>query len=805
MIFIFALCLLTACIPGSDSLFPAGATQETTATPALAEVIFWARVPEQTPASQGVMLEVVDEVTGLAFNAQRHAMEATSETNVFTARLQVPAGSIIKYRYLRAGNPVVHEYTPQGDPVRYRRCVAASSTTVRDIVAAWSNLPFSGPTGRLAGVITEAVTNNPLPDVLVTFGGMQTITAADGSFRIDRLPPGVQTIVVHSLDGKHKPHQQEAVIAPDALTPADIQVEAAMLVNVSFTVSVPAGTSGEMTIRLVGNLYQLGNTFADQEGGMSVLASRAPLMTRLPDGRYHLTLQLPVGTDLRYKYTLGDGFWNSELTSEGRFRERQLIVPARDTHLEENVDTWKSTSGAPILFTATVPPETPAGDKISIQFNPFVWMQPIPMWSTGNRQWRYILYNPLNLPANVAYRFCRNDQCGQADGITSAVSGSSEQHFSVQAVPQTLATQVQRWAAWQAGGEPTTVVAAEINPRSPEFITAVELSPNWNPGWQPYVENGMANIKDSAANTVVLTPSWTYSQQNPPLLEPLAGFDPLWADTLHSAVQARRLGMELVIFPILRDKSDQDVWRGIAERDAAWWTNWFERYQTFALHHARMAALTGARALVLGGPAVDPAIRGASAAGTQEEIDLRWRQIIALVRTQYQGSLYWALALPDVADPIPEFLSQVDGIYLLVSAPIASEEEEAQSSLASNLGRLLDERAAPLRESPGKPIVLALQYSAHPDSAQGCPQGDLDCLLFDASDSRSGEVDLKAQVDVYNAVFVVVNQRDWLNGVVSRGFYPPVALQDSSASIHGKPAWNVVWYWFSRLAPAAAP
>ncbi len=363
---------------------------------------------------------------------------------------------------------------------------------------------------------------------------------------------------------------------------------------------------------------------------------------------------------------------------------------------------------------------------------------------------------------------------------------------------------MQRWAVWQRGSEPTTVVAAEVNPRSREFITAVELSPNWHPGWQPYVAIGMANIRDAGANTVVLTPTWTYSQQNPPLPQPRAGFDPLWADTLQSAVEARRLGMELIIFPILQEKSNQDIWQGVSDRDAAWWTNWFERYQTFAFHHARMAALTGARALVLGGPAVDPALSAPSGAGTQEELDLRWRQIIALVRTQYQGALYWALELPEEADTIPEFLSQVDGIYLLVSTPIRGAED-AQGSLAGGLGRLLDERAAPLRESPAKPIFLAVQYPARPESAQGCPQGDRDCLLFDTPNTHSGVIDLKAQVDVYNAVFVIANQRDWLNGVVSRGFYAPVALRDSSSSIHGKPAWDVGWYWFSRLTPAARP
>jgi hypothetical protein len=67
------------------------------------------------------------------------------------------------------------------------------------------------------------------------------------------------------------------------------------------------------------------------------------------------------------------------------------------------------------------------------------------------------------------------------------------------------------------------------------------------------------------------------------------------------------------------------------------------------------------------------------------------------------------------------------------------------------------------------------------------------------SDIPAIKVDLHEQVDVYNAIFSVVNTRNWINGVVSRRFYLPVALQDKSASLNGKPALDVLWYWFPKL------
>jgi hypothetical protein len=60
-------------------------------------------------------------------------------------------------------------------------------------------------------------------------------------------------------------------------------------------------------------------------------------------------------------------------------------------------------------------------------------------------------------------------------------------------------------------------------------------------------------------------------------------------------------------------------------------------------------------------------------------------------------------------------------------------------------------------------------------------------------------LDLKAQADIYNAVLVAINQRNWVNGIVSRGYYPPTSLQDKSSSIHGKPAADVLWSWFPKF------
>ncbi len=80
---------------------------------------------------------------------------------------------------------------------------------------------------------------------------------------------------------------------------------------------------------------QLGNTFADLQGGVSTNTDRMPIMNLQADGRYSITLGLPAGAYIQYKYTLGDGFWNAEHKADGQWNLREFVVPAQDTTLQD--------------------------------------------------------------------------------------------------------------------------------------------------------------------------------------------------------------------------------------------------------------------------------------------------------------------------------------------------------------------------------------------------------------------------------------------------------------------------------------
>ena len=119
--------------------------------------------------------------------------------------------------------------------------------------------------------------------------------------------------------------------------------------------------------------------------------------------------------------------------------------------------------------------------------------------------------------------------------------------------------------------------------------------------------------------------------------------------------------------------------------------------------------------------------------------------------------------------------------------------------------RLLQTNISPVQTQINKPFIVAMSYPSSTYSATGCiPNGSGGCFEWTAlnrpnDDVKTVDLDMQQQLDLYDAMFTAINARPWVNGLVSRGYFEPVALLDKSASVHGKPAADLLWYWFPRF------
>jgi hypothetical protein len=269
--------------------------------------------------------------------------------------------------------------------------------------------------------------------------------------------------------------------------------------------------------------------------------------------------------------------------------------------------------------------------------------------------------------------------------------------------------------------------------------------------------------------------------------------------------------LEAAIFPEARFAgSAADFWKN-APRDPAWWRAWFDHYRAFAVNFADLATQTGAQTLILGGEWVAPALPNGrladgSDSGAPGDVEAQWKRIITEVREHFDGKVLWALPYTEANLQTPlSFLQDTDGIYLLWSAALTGQGNATTADLANEAGRLLDNQVSALPAVIDKPIILAVAFPSASGAASGClSDGKGGCLDWSAlsqpnADPGTVSLDLQGQADLYEALLTAVNGRPWISGFVSRGYYPPAALQDKSASVHGKPAADILWYWFPRM------
>jgi hypothetical protein len=756
------------------------------------EAMFTFRVALPTPLQPGdsLYLSVLDEISGLALNPTRHLMQAEDPQHFFVI-LPFELNTVLKYRYSREGERYAEEHTSDGRMVRYRMLRVDGPGVVQDVVSRWTDTAFIGPMGRINGQARDALSGQPIPNLLINAGGASCLTTSDGKFLLEGLPPGTHHLVAYALDGSYQLFQQGAVVVADSTTPAPLELYPAKMVKVEFIVSVPAETIPAVPVRFAGSLYQLGNTFGDLRGGVSLMATRMPILEPRSDGRYSITLELPVGEDLRYKYTLGDGFWNAEHYRNGGTRVRRLVVPDQETTIEETIATWSNGPTAPITFDITVPDSTPAGEMVSIQLNPrFGWTEPIPMWPVGGNRWIYVLFSPLENMESLGYRFCRNEQCDLADDART--SGSDSPGFTVKPADeaQTIKDQIDAWKWLFEPLDPVTVPNLIVNARGSDFMAGIEFQESYDPSWQVHLPGAMIDIDNQGANWVVMRPTWTFTRQNQPILEAVSGQDPLWYDLEAGNKLRAGLGLQIAYFPAVRFPVAAAEWWQGASRDFPWWVVWFERYEAFALHHADLAESQGAGALIIGGEWLEPALPGGqvsdgSSSRVPEDAEARWRSLLADVRSRFSGKLLWAVDFPQGVQNPPLFLDEFDQVYVLWSSPLTENPDAGELEMTAGAVELIETILHPFYNDTNKPVILGLTYPSASQEAETASAND-----------KGEQVNLQLQVMAYNAVMAAINDLEWVEGLVSRGYFPPAIMQDNSSSLHGKPASGVLWYWF---------
>ncbi len=765
-----------------------------------AEVVFETTLPEVVDENTTVQLEILDEVSCLNFNPTRYEMSLKSETTYFV-RIPISINSVVKYRYILNSSVINVEKDLSGRDVRYRMVNINQPMVIEDRVATWQAAPSASEKGTLTGSIVDATNNAPISSILVTVAGLSGYTAADGSFTINNVPVGEHNLLAYSPTGEYVVFQQKAVIAESVQTPAVFAMHPVSFVNVTFNVSIPTNTIKGAPLRMLGNILQMGNTFSELNAGCSVIASRAPVMTYHEDGSYSLTMSLPVGLDLRYKYSLGDGFWNAERKKDSSLRIRQLVVPDHDITVNDSISTWMITDEDPLTIRVHVPDTTPSSDMISLQINPYVWMEPIPMWALGNNDWLLTLYSPTDILPGSLYRYCRNEQCEISEGL---IQSSDNTIATITNLENGISDEILLWDSYQPVSLSTDLRIENIQQNS-SFIAGAEFNPNAEPAWQPYSGWAFVDVGVTKFNWVYYQPTWTFNDE-----ENSITFDPqhdlFWVDHSVNINYAHSTGLNVALYPQIHylDTGVQEI-VAANYQDYYWWGSWFTQYRQFILHFAALAGQNNVNAFIIGGDELLPFLDPGSY-NLPSDMETKMAELIAEIRSKYQGDL--GIAIPFLSDPanLPDWVDEADFMYIQYTPQLAASNDPTLDELTQNAVSIMDSQIYNFYTSIQKPIILGINAPAIDGSARGCLSIDLNCDDYANLDdgfipATNYTVDVQEQADIYLALLRAINQRSWIAGFVTTGYYTPLKVYDYSSSIHGKPAEEIVAYWLGNIFP----
>ena len=98
--------------------------------------------------------------------------------------------------------------------------------------------------------------------------------------------------------------------------------------------------------------------------------------------------------------------------------------------------------------------------------------------------------------------------------------------------------------------------------------------------------------------------------------------------------------------------------------------------------------------MILGGEWIAPALPGGvlsdgSISGVPVDANERFQELIAEVRDRFNGKIAWSLAHPEGLHQLPQFLNDIDQLFVVWSASLAQNSEYSTNDLKNEADRIL--------------------------------------------------------------------------------------------------------------------
>ena len=796
---LFSVVSLILCVslPASTPIAKAGYNQGGQIPSAVYMVVrFTAQAPHPLEQNQSLALVLLDNLGGVeVFHS--YAMQADGPTS-FSVSLPFQQGSLIRYRYALAGQTTVQESTSDGSAPAERWLFINGNLTINDQISAWQGQPEAGDRGVIVGTISETDSRQPLPGIVVSCNGMSTSTASDGGFMLADLPVGDCNLVAFSASGETSTFQQLAHVSAGMFTQANLSLVKRNSVQLSFVAHLgPDENLGRQEpLRMVTNLPLV------DAPDLSNFSMVSPSQGQ----DYFLTLNLPAGFDLHYRFTSGNAIWGAEHGTQDDLSTREIIVPEQPAVVEDWVGPLYPQGTLPVRIHLRSSAQLPLKDVVSLQAAPFgeSWQSAVPMTKLADGTWALTISPSEASPSEISYRFCRNNACGGEFTSSQQAGPTSAAALNFSATKQNIDAIVTKWAGLSEGSGPTPVYSSPASSRGESFVAGLGFQPNYSPDYAFFLDGALTDAGATHANWVLFTPTWTLNSLSLPNVSAQQGVDPSWQAISQMVLAAEAKGFRVGLAPrIVIRKAPSADWTQADYAQLA------SELNGFLIHFSDLAAQTNAGALVLSPVQSLFLPEGNAFTGRLAAlVDPQWQALLPQVRSRYKGEVWAALPLSsDLPSAMPQWAISTDRLLLVWSVPVTPSGVPAGDvqGITSAFDRILNDQVKPLRDGYNQPIMIGLNYPSTTEAFQGCAPLPEACPGFQPALSpeaivQSSEVthaDLDAQRILINAAALAVNDQPWVSGLIAYNNLLPSRLEDPSPSLRGKPAADVLAFWFS--------
>jgi len=207
---------------------------------------------------------------------------------------------------------------------------------------------------------------------------------------------------------------------------------------------------------------------------------------------------------------------------------------------------------------------------------------------------------------------------------------------------------------------------------------------------------------------------------------------------------------------------------------AAGWDAFFDSYEPWMVGYARLAAETGVEWLVIG-----TELR--SSLGQEA----RWRQLIAAIRSVYEGELVYA-ANWDAMDAVP-FWDALDALGIQFYPPVAQDEDAPLPEMQARLDGYFDRLGELSREHERPVIFTEIGYRSVTTAALRPHEW--------TEHTPDAQLDLDLQHTLYTLFFAEACEHDYVRGVyLWKWFTDPDSREEGPTGFSpaGKPAAEVM-------------